>query len=137
MASNFSTLALHTHCPKQSWTGGAERHLAQPITLSATFELPSGVEIAGEPVYGRYGNPSRDQLEAVLASLEQAEHCLTFSSGMAAAHAVLQTLRPGDHIVAGNGLYGGVVNLIRQMVELGVEVTFTNGISPGRLGAAV
>ena len=39
---SFSTLALHTKPPEESWTGGYERHLAQPITVSATFELPTG-----------------------------------------------------------------------------------------------
>ena len=73
----------------------------------------------GEPVYGRYGSPSRLHLESVLSKLEHSEHCLTFSSGMAAAHAMLQTLRPGDHVVAGNGLYGGVLSQIRQLEELG------------------
>ena len=49
----------------------------------------------------------------VLARLENSASCLLFSSGMAAAHAVLQSLRPGDHVVAGNSLYGGVLSLIR------------------------
>ena len=69
----------------------------------------------GEPVYGRYGHPSRCHLEQTLASLEASRHCLVFSSGMAASHALLQTLTPGDHMVAGISLYGGVLNLIRLL----------------------
>ena len=39
---SFSTLALHTKPPEESWAGGYQRHLAPPITVSATFELPTG-----------------------------------------------------------------------------------------------
>merc|ERR1712106_434408 len=106
-------------------------------TPAATFVLPTGVEVPGEPVYGRYGNPSRLHLESVLAKLEHSKNCLTFSSGMAAAHAMLQTLRPGDHVVAGNGLYGGVLSQIRQLEELGISFSFVNGVDPAAIGAAV
>ena len=126
----METAALHTPAPALCWEGGPGRHLAPPITPSATFQLPTGIyylslsrvwdlteptgqEEAGEPVYGRYGHPSRSHLEAVLARLENSSTCLLFSSGMAAAHAVLQTLVPGDHVLAGNNLYGGVLSLIR------------------------
>lgn len=85
----------------------------------------------GEPVYGRYGHPSRSHLEQTLASLESSSHCLVFSSGMAASHALLQTLTPGDHIVAGISLYGGVLNLIRYLCDMyifrfGILLPFTN-----------
>jgi len=96
-----------------------------------------GSEEPGEPVYGRYGNPSRLHLEAVLGRLENAAHCLTFSSGMAAAHAMLQTCRPGDHVVAGHGLYGGVLSQIRQLQIIGVSVTFVDGTDADCIGGAV
>jgi len=134
---SFSTLALHTKPPEESWAGGHQRHLAPPITVSATFELPTGEEIQGEPVYGRYGHPSRCHLEQSLASLECSSNCLVFSSGMAAAHALLQTLTPGDHIVAGISLYGGVLNLIRQMRDVGVLVTFVSTSNSENISSAV
>ena len=40
---SFSTLALHTKPTEESWAGGPDRHLAPPITVSATFELPTGL----------------------------------------------------------------------------------------------
>lgn len=88
-------------------------------------------------MYGRYGHPSRGHLEQVLASLESSQHCLLFSSGMAASHAVLQTLKPGDHIVAGNCLYGGVLNLIRQLKDDGIGVSFVNGTNPESVESAI
>ena len=51
------------------------------ITTSATFVMSSPEEIDGELLYGRYGNPSRNSVEAVLASLEGAKHAMCFSSG--------------------------------------------------------
>ena len=86
-------------------------------------------------MYGRYGNPSRSHLERVLARLENSRSCLLFSSGMAAAHAVLQTLVPGDHVVAGDSLYGGVLSLIRQLADIGVEVTFTPATNPASIAS--
>ena len=52
-----------------------------PITTSATFVMSTPEEIDGELLYGRYGNPSRNNVEAVLASLEGAKHAMCFSSG--------------------------------------------------------
>lgn len=43
--SSLSTLALHTPAPDESWAGGHQRHLVSPITVAATFELPSGDSI--------------------------------------------------------------------------------------------
>ena len=86
-------------------------------------------------MYGRYGNPSRSHLETVLARLENSRSCLLFSSGMAAAHAVLQTVGPGDHVVAGDSLYGGVLSLISQLPDIGVEVTFTPASDPASIAS--
>jgi len=124
--TSFSTISLHTQPPESCWKGGYQRHIVPPITVAATFELPLGEEVEGEPVYGRYGHPSRCHLEQVLAGLEGCDYGLVFSSGMAAAHAVLQTLVPGDHIVAARCLYGGVLNMIRQLTSSGINVTFVD-----------
>ena len=51
------------------------------ITPAATFGMSSTEEIPGELIYGRYGNPSRNSVEAILARLEGAEHAMCFSSG--------------------------------------------------------
>ena len=53
------------------------------ITTAATFVMSGPEEVENEPLYGRYGNPSRNSVEAILASLEGAKHnALCFSSGM-------------------------------------------------------
>lgn len=53
-----------------------------PITTSATFVMSGPEENPNEHLYGRYGNPSRNSVESILASLEGAKHALCFSSGM-------------------------------------------------------
>ena len=106
---DFATKAIHTHLPREQWDGS--RSVAPPITLSATYLMSSVEEVSGEWVYGRYGNPSRDQVELTLAAIEgDAKHALCFSSGMAAANAMLEatlghTNVSGDHVVAIKQVY--------------------------------
>lgn len=81
--------------------------VVSPIHLSTTFET----EEAGAPShsykYSRFGNPTRDELEATLVRLEGAEDAIGLSSGMAAISTVCLTfLSPGDHVVAFESLFG-------------------------------
>ena len=100
----FSTKAIHTHLRKDQWDVSSS--VAPPITLSATYLMSTPEEIPGQWLYGRYGNPSRDQVELTLAAIEgDAKHALCFSSGMAAANAMLEATLghssfSGDHVVA-------------------------------------
>ena len=76
-AIGFATKALHTCLPKKKWDGASS--VAPPITLSATYIMSAPEEIPDEWLYGRYGNPSRDQTEMTLAALEgNAKHALCF-----------------------------------------------------------
>ena len=100
----FATKAIHTRLPSEQWDGS--RCVVPPITLSSTYLMSTPEEIPGEWLYGRYGNPSRDQVEITLAAIEgNAKHALCFSSGMAAANAMLEATlgrnaSSGDHVVA-------------------------------------
>lgn len=94
-----------------------------PIYQTATFGQPGAVEM-GEYDYSRSGNPTRTILEKAMAHLEGAERAFAFSSGMAALSAVTRLLAVGDHIVAGDDLYGGTSRLLSRVVpEAGIEVT--------------
>lgn len=74
--------------------------------------------------YTRSGNPTRAELEVQLADLERACRSFAFVSGMAALSAVLRTVCAGDHIVAGDDLYGGTSRLLAQVApNLGLQVT--------------
>ena len=100
----FGTKALHTHLPREKWDGS--RCVARPITLTSTYLMSTPEEQPDEWLYGRYGNPSRDQVELTLAALEgDAKYAVCFSSGMAAANALLEAIlgrhgSVGDHVVA-------------------------------------
>lgn len=67
--------------------------------------------------YGRDENPTYIVAESVLRELEGAAAALLFSSGMAAAMAVVQSLKPGDHIVAPKVMYWGPAQLDDQVLR--------------------
>jgi len=94
-----------------------------PIYQNSTFAQP---DIADPKVwdYGRSGNPTRDAFERALASLEGGERCFAFASGMAAETTLLLTLRPGDHVVLADDVYGGTYRLLTEVLgPWGLEVT--------------
>ncbi|CAN5680345.1 hypothetical protein BH09CHL1_BH09CHL1_12450 [soil metagenome] len=76
-------------------------------------------------VYSRYGNPTSQALETVLADLEGGEHAVLCATGMAAIHAaVTLDLQSGDHIVAGEDLYGATYALLTQLLpRYGITAT--------------
>jgi len=77
--------------------------------------------------YSRVGNPTRSALDQCLASLEEGSYGLTLSSGMAAEHAVFSILRPGDHAIVPEDMYGGTYRLIKQVLEpLNIQFTFAD-----------
>jgi cystathionine gamma-synthase len=85
-------------------TGG----IIPPLQPSTTFlRDPDNVYRRGFD-YARDRNPTYAPAEAVLAALEGGAEALLFSSGMAAATAVFQALRPGDHVVAPRVIYWGL-----------------------------
>jgi methionine-gamma-lyase len=103
-----------------------------PIYQTATFRGDSAQDFArraGEPrhpeFYSRYGNPTLNQVEGVLATLEGAESALVTASGMGAVSAaVLSLVSHGEHVVAQTNHYGGTLNLLKNLLpRFGVEVT--------------
>ncbi len=67
--------------------------------------------------YSRTGNPTRNALEECLAALEDAKHCLAFSSGLGAETALLLLLNPGDHVVYMEDVYGGTFRLFDKVLK--------------------
>ena len=112
-----------------------------PIYQTATFGQPGATEM-GEYDYSRSGNPTRTVLEKQMAILEGGVRAFAFSSGMSALANVTRLLRTGDHIVAGDDLYGGTSRLLSRVVpDAGIEVTnvdttdldlVRNAIIPGK-----
>ncbi len=122
----FETRAIHTGQSADPTTGA----VIPPLYLSTTYQQESpGVHKGYE--YSRSQNPTRESLEACLASLEGGAACAAFSSGLAATNALLQMLRPGDGFVAGHDLYGGTFRLLHSVFEpWGLEVARAESAKP-------
>ncbi|MDO4478834.1 MAG: PLP-dependent aspartate aminotransferase family protein [Lachnospiraceae bacterium] len=84
--------------------------ISYPIYQSATYAHPEVGQSTGFD-YSRLQNPTRQQLEKVVASLENGLDALAFSSGMAAIAAMMEMFKPGDHIITDADLYGGSIRL--------------------------
>src|SRR6266550_723108 len=86
--------------------------VTSPIHLSTTFERNADGEYPRGFSYSREDNPNRRALEECLASLEGGKEALAFSSGLAAATAIIQGLEPGDHILVSDDVYYGLRQVI-------------------------
>jgi cystathionine beta-lyase/cystathionine gamma-synthase len=119
----FSTRAVHGDPEaRPDWAP-----VAPPLYQSATFTNPIGS--SQEVIYARYGNnPNHLAIARRLALLEGAEAALFVGSGMGAtALAHLAVLRPGDHLIASEWIYGGVQRLFAQEFgRFGIDVSFVN-----------
>ncbi|HLA64149.1 MAG TPA: aminotransferase class I/II-fold pyridoxal phosphate-dependent enzyme, partial [Rhodothermales bacterium] len=116
----FGTRAVHAGQHPDPSTGA----IMTPVYLTSTYVQDAPGDHLGYE-YARVSNPTRTALEANLAALEGATQGICFSSGVAATDAILRTLRPGDHVVATDDLYGGTYRLMRQVFEpFGIGFTF-------------
>lgn len=124
----FATRAIHVGQAPDPATGATIVPIYQTSTY--TQEAP-GLHKGYE--YSRTGNPTRTALEECVAALEGAEHGLAFASGLAATTAVMSLLSPGDHVVAGDDLYGGSYRLFDKVLQKsnGLDFTFVDTTDPG------
>jgi cystathionine gamma-synthase/cystathionine beta-lyase len=99
--------------------------LSFPIYQSATFAHRGLGESTGFD-YTRAQNPTRQQLEYVVASLEHGTDCMAFASGMAAIATVMELFSPGDHLIVDADLYGGSIRLFNEIGKKN-GLTFTTG----------
>ncbi len=117
----FSTRAIHAGQDFDPTTGA----VVPPLHLTSTFVQDGVGGFRGGYEYARAGNPTRDSLQTLLASLESGRRAFSFASGLAAEDTLLRALlRPGDHIVMGNDVYGGTHRLAsRVFAPWGVSLT--------------
>lgn len=88
--------------------------ISYPIYQTATFAHPGVGQSTGYD-YSRVQNPTREQVEKVVASLENGVDALALSSGMAAITLMMELFAPGDHLIVDADLYGGSVRLFEQI----------------------
>ncbi|MHC5212938.1 MAG: cystathionine gamma-synthase [Planctomycetota bacterium] len=113
------TLAVHAGQHPDPTTGA----IMTPIYCTSTYVQEAPAVVKDGYDYSRGKNPTRTALQDNLAALEGGRHGLCFSSGLAAMHALLSTLAPGDRVVCGNDLYGGSFRLMRRVFEpLGLRI---------------
>lgn len=115
-AMRFETRAIHAGQDPEPTYGAVN----VPIFQTSTYAQPE----VGKPKrydYARGGNPTREALQTVLASLEGGAHALSFASGLAAESTLLLTLSPGDHVLLADDVYGGTYRLLARVLgEWGV-----------------
>lgn len=118
----FNTKTIHAG-QKPEATSGA---VMPPIFQTSTY-VQSAPNVNQGYDYARVGNPTRTALERLLAGLENGAYCAAFGSGCAAMDAVMKTLRPGNHVIASNDLYGGSYRLFTQVFEpFGIKYSFVD-----------
>jgi cystathionine gamma-lyase len=115
----IDSLAIHAAQAPDPHTGA----IMPAIQLSTTFAQAGPGKHRGFE-YSRTDNPTRRTLEACVAALEGGAHGIAFGSGCAATTAVMQLLRPGDHVVACDDVYGGTFRIFDKLFSpLGIEVS--------------
>lgn len=119
----------------------ADGAVSPAIRPSTTFARDEGYALIAGVDYARDASPAYPPVEALLASLERGADALLYASGMAAASAVLATLRPGDHVIAPKVCYWGLRAALRRFsarwdvalseVDLGDVAALRDELRPG------
>jgi cystathionine gamma-lyase len=118
----FGTLAIHAGQSPEPTTGA----VMTPIFQTSTYAQRSPGEHTGYE-YSRTDNPTRTAYQACLAALEKGKHALAFASGLAANDALLHLLKPGDHVVCCDDVYGGTYRIFDKVFKpMGIDFTFVD-----------
>ena len=129
----FETRSVHVGVDKDS----AYNSCTTPIYPSSQFNWNNLESNSGND-YTRSGNPTRQALEENIASQEGGIDCKATSTGMSAITAVIQMLKPGDHVVAGNDIYGGTYRLFHDVYqERGIRFSFVDMGNPENTRKAI
>ncbi len=129
----FNTLAIHAGQQPDPTTGA----IITPVYLTSTYVQEGPGEHKGYE-YSRTKNPTRKALEDCLAALEGAKYGAAFSSGCAAADAIMHLLDAGDHVVCSDDVYGGTFRLFDKVFKrLGLNFSFVDLSNPANLESAM
>jgi len=109
--TGFGTRAVHAGQTPDAQTGA----IMTPIYQTSTYVQPR----LGKPLrgyeYARVQNPTREAMQANIASLEGAAHGIAFASGLAAIEAIIKRLSSGDHVIYEENVYGGTHRMFTQV----------------------
>src|SRR5476651_446178 len=116
----FATKAIHAGQEPDPSTGA----VMTPIYATSTYEQESPDHHKGYE-YSRTKNPTRVAYEKCVADLESGTEGFAFGSGMAAIATVLELLKPGDHVIAIDDLYGGTYRLFEKVRKHSAGIHFS------------
>jgi len=123
----FATNAIHVGQEPDPSTGA----VVAPIYQTSTYVYEELGKTKGGYDYARTNHPNRKALERTIAKLEGGLSAYVFTTGMAAIDSVFRLLRPGDHVVLSEAVYGGVYRLTTQLlVHFGLEFSFVDTADP-------
>jgi cystathionine beta-lyase/cystathionine gamma-synthase len=129
----FATDAIHIGQEPEPATGA----IVAPIYQTSTYVQEALGKNKGYD-YARTAHPNRRALERCVARLEGGQSAFVFSTGMAAIDSLFRLLRPGDHAIVSEAVYGGVYRLITQLlVQFGMEFSFVDTSSVEAVRKAV
>jgi cystathionine gamma-lyase len=129
----FSTRAIHAGQSPDPTTGA----IMTPVYLTSTYVQESpGVHKGWE--YSRTHNPTRKAYENCLANLEGGKFGFAFASGCAATTTIIQMLQNGDHIIAGDDMYGGTFRLFNRVLRNnGLDFSYVDLINVENFSKAI
>lgn len=130
----LETLAVHAGHAVDVASGA----VAEPITLSVTYERDPDGGYSRDYYYSSKGNPNRTKLEACMAALEGGRAAVAFSSGTSAITAALRTLHPGDHVIVPDDVFQGTIRVLRDVLpKWGIAYDVVDMTDPDALVAAI
>ncbi len=129
----FSTRAIHAGQEPDPTTGA----VCTPIYQTSTY-VQEGLNKHKGYEYARTHNPTREALEACLASMEEGKFGLCFGSGLAAEGCIMHLLSAGDHVICGDDVYGGTYRLFEKVWKrFGLTFTFVDASDAKKIEAAI
>jgi cystathionine beta-lyase/cystathionine gamma-synthase len=130
----FETLAIHAGQEPDPNNGA----VMTPVYLTSTYMQDGVAKPRQGYEYSRTQNPTRTALQDCLAVLESGTHGLAFASGLAATDTVLRLLNAGDHVLAGNDVYGGTFRLFDKVLRrFQLDFTFADTTDPESVAEAL
>lgn len=133
MKHGFETRAIHAGQKPDPTTGA----VITPVYMTSTYVQESPGHHKGYE-YSRSSNPTRKAYEDCIASLEGGHFGFAFASGCAASTTVMHFLKEGDHVIAGDDMYGGSFRLFDKVISrFGIDFSYVDLTQPENLEAAI
>jgi cystathionine beta-lyase/cystathionine gamma-synthase len=130
----FETLAIHAGQEPDPNNGA----VMTPVYLTSTYMQDGVAKPRQGYEYSRTQNPTRKALQDCLAALEGGVYGFAFASGLAATDTVLRLLNAGDHVLAGNDVYGGTFRLFDKVLRrFQLDFTFADTTDPESVAEAL